>query len=197
MDISTHLLSVTEGKTKKRFCLEANISLYALTQSRDANRRSPVKNKTRRDVRAQPTQCPFPFSFGLCSANIVRLLSCMLIPWPWPCADHSAKTWGGGVSPNTHDMLRCPSKTPRKDTPTDPERKAVCGFQQRWHSQVPAWSTITAATMEHNYSISAPSGSEVLMASSLARSRECTEKFSPCRFRSGAFDLKKMASGEK
>lgn len=54
---------------------------------------------------------------------------------------------------------------------------------------MPAWNTITAATMEHNYSISAPSGSEVLMASSLARSRECTEKFSPCRFRSGTFDF--------
>lgn len=86
---------------------------------------------------------------------------------------------------------------PGKDTPTDPERKAVCGFQQRWHSQVPAYNAITAATMGHNYSTSTPSVSDVLMASSLARSRECTEKFSLCRFRSGTFDLKNMASSEK
>lgn len=86
---------------------------------------------------------------------------------------------------------------PSKDTPTDPERKAICGFQQRWHSQVPAYNAITAATMGHNYSTSNPSVSDALMASSLARSRECTEKFSLCRFRSGTFDLKTMASSEE
>lgn len=86
---------------------------------------------------------------------------------------------------------------PGKDTPTDPERKAVCGFQQRWHSQVPAHNAITAATMERNYSTSTPSITDVLMASPFARSRECTEKFSLRRFRSGTFDLKKMASSGK
>lgn len=103
---------------------------------------------------------------------------------------------GAGVRPNTHEMLWCPSKTSGKDTPTDPERKAGCGFQPRWHSQVPAQSA-TRATMERNYSTSTPSVSDNLMASSLARSKECTEKFSPRRSRSGTFDLKKMASSEK
>lgn len=58
---------------------------------------------------------------------------------------------------------------------------------------MPAYETSTATTMEHNYSTSAPSVLDILMASSLARSRECTEKFSLCRFQSGMFDLKKMA----
>lgn len=108
---------------------------------------------------------------------------------------------GGGAARGGSDqiLMTCSDAhlKPGKDTPTDPERKAVCGFQQRWHSQVPAYNAITAATMGHNYSTSTPSVSDVLMASSLARSRECTEKFSLCRFRSGTFDLKKMASGEK
>lgn len=59
------------------------------------------------------------------------------------------------------------------------------------------YNAITAATMKNNYSTSAPSVSDVLMASSLARSRGCTEKFSLCRFHRGTFDLKKMKSSKK
>lgn len=80
---------------------------------------------------------------------------------------------GGLLRPNAHDMLQCPSKTPGKDTPTDPERKAVprlpaevaltsAGAEPRKQPQ--QWSVIAGA--------SAPSAPEALMASSLARSRE-------------------------
>lgn len=136
------------------------------------NESCPLSRAHRHAVCAQCTQCPLQFTFGLCWVNIVRPLSCMLILWPWQCADRSAEAEEGhrqreGVRPNTHDMLRCPPKTPGKDTPTDPERKAACGFQQRWHSQVAASNAAAAATMERNYRTSTPSVSDVLMASAL------------------------------
>lgn len=40
-------------------------------------------------------RCPFPFTFGKCSSNIVRVLSCMLILWPWQRADHIAESREG------------------------------------------------------------------------------------------------------
>lgn len=134
-------------------------------------------------------RCPFPFTFGKRSSDIVRVLSCMLILWPWQRADPIAESGEGSkgrVGGCSGQILMTRSgarlKTPGEDTPTGPERTAARGFQQRWHAQVAARSPAAAATMGRNCSTSAPSVSEALMASSLARSREWAEKISLRRF---------------
>lgn len=77
------------------FRSEGNISTLTQASCREANRNAPLSLATKKAVCAECTQCPFTFTLGLCSANIVRFLSCMLIQWPWQCADRSAETEEG------------------------------------------------------------------------------------------------------
>ena len=70
-------------------------NIFSLAACREANQNAPLSRDAERAVYAQCTQCPFPFTFGLCSANIVRFLSCMLIWRPWHCADCGAETEEG------------------------------------------------------------------------------------------------------
>lgn len=73
---------------------------------------------------------PCPCTFGLCSVNIVRFLSCMLIQWPWQCVDGGTDSdgiGGVGVKPNTGevlDMLGCPAKTQ--------QGHAHCSWMEAW-----------------------------------------------------------------
>lgn len=66
-----------------------------LIESERANQIAPLNPAIEHAVYARSTQCPFPFTFGLCSANIVHFLSCMLIQWPWQCVDRSVETEEG------------------------------------------------------------------------------------------------------
>lgn len=66
-----------------------------ITTFREANENAHLSQAADRTVYALCTQCPFLCTFGLCSANIVCFLSCMLIHRPWQCVDRGSKTEEG------------------------------------------------------------------------------------------------------
>lgn len=130
-----------------------------------------------------------PMTLAVCGSRFLR-----------DCRGGAGRSEGSG--PNTRevlDTLRCPpSKNPQAKTrPLILKDELQRGIQQRWHSQVAAYSTVTASTMGRNYRTSAPSVFTAPNGFSTCTLQGLCRKVQSERFQSVTFDLKKMAGSTK